>query len=211
MSDKLKIFSDNSVAKENSDKEKDDIFWVQETLKNNPEAFAKIMHKYYPLMERYIHRIAGSFSLEVDDLLQNTFIKVYQNLNDFDDSLSFSSWIYRITHNEVIDYIRKAKNRPRAFYSVEEEESAMNIADEEADSSIDAEKKIMRDRILQALSRINERHRSILILRYLEGKDYNEISDILKLPLGTVSTLIYRAKKDFKEIAERSNLNIKDI
>lgn len=211
MSDKLKIFSDNSVVNGNSNKEKEDNFWVSETLRNNPEAFAKIMHKYYPLMERYIHRIAGSFYLEVDDLLQNTFIKVYQNLNEFDHSLSFSSWIYRITHNEVIDYIRKSKNRPRVFRSIEEEEQMMNMPDEGADSSIDTEKRMIRDRILRALSEVGEKYRGVLVLRYLENKDYNEISDILKLPIGTVSTLLYRAKKEFKEIAIRNNLNIKDI
>jgi RNA polymerase sigma-70 factor (ECF subfamily) len=176
---------------------------------NNTESFGKIMNKYSPKISRYIYRIVGSSFFEIDDLLQNIFIKVYKNLNHFDDSLSFSSWIYRIAHNEAIDYIRKMKIRPRRAVSEEEENFILNIPDLNINIPEESNNNLVKDQILKILSKMKEKYKMVLILRFLEEKDYNEISDILKIPLGTVATLIHRAKEEFKIIAEKNNLKLK--
>jgi len=209
MNEKLTILLADDL-KEFKDSKEEDISLVTETL-NNPESFGKIMNKYSPRITRYIYRIAGSSSFEIDDLLQNIFIKVYKNLNNFDSALSFSAWIYRIAHNEAIDYIRKLKIRPRTIMNDEEEDFLFNIPDKNNDLIEDLNNNMIKDHILEIFSKIREKYRSVLILKYLEDKDYNEISDILKIPLGTVATLLHRAKKEFKIIAIDNNINKLDI
>jgi len=75
--------------------------------------FLYLIKRYEAKLSRYIRRIAGLNKEDTEDILQEVFIKVYQNLNSFDKDLKFSSWIYRITHNEVIDSYRKKQARPQ--------------------------------------------------------------------------------------------------
>ena len=151
---------------------------------------------------RYISRISNVSRDEVEDLLQDIFIKVYKNLNGFDTSLKFSSWIYRITHNEVISNYRKYKNKVKVVSFDKDEEFVKGIADE-----LDVEENLSlgesKEKIFDILSKMNIKYRDVLILKFLEGKSYHEISDILKKPEGTVGTLISRAKKEFLKILEQ--------
>lgn len=206
--EKLSFSSDES--KSHIVIEDDDKSLVLKTLAN-PEVFEKIMQRYSDKLRRYIFRISRSSSFEIDDLLQNIFIKIYKNLNNFDSSLSFSSWIYRIAHNETIDYLRKAKIRPRVASSDDEEDFFMNVPDDKINILEETNGRMLREQILKALLKIKEKYRTVLILKYMEDKNYNEISDILKIPLGTVAILLHRAKKEFKEIAINSNINKNDI
>ena len=78
----------------------------------NQDDFLYIMERYQEKLSRYIYRISGLVKEDTEDALQEIFLKVYQNLNDFDTSLKFSSWIYRIAHNHIISNHRKVKARP---------------------------------------------------------------------------------------------------
>lgn len=157
--------------------------------------FLYLMNRYEKQLLYYIRRISGLNTDDAEDLLQEVFIKTYYNLNGFDPKLKFSSWIYRIAHNQTISELRKRKARPVYYY---EEQDLINIVNNlEVDDRID--KKNLEDEIKQALSNLDEKYREVLVLKFLEGKDYNEISDILKKPMGTIGTLINRAKKKLKE------------
>lgn len=172
---------------------------------NDQENFVNLMQRYEPKLLRYIKRITNVDNDEAEDILQDVFIKVYQNLNDFDLDLKFSSWIYRITHNQVISNYRKIKARPQQIVWDLESDLLNNIA-----SDLDIEKetdiKILRKNINKILSKIDVKYREVLVLKYLEELDYNEISDVLKKPVGTVGTLLNRARKQFI-----NELNKKDI
>lgn len=184
---------------------------VAEALKN-PERFADIMHAYKSRLSRYINRITFVSPDELDHILQDIFVKVYQNLNDYDSGLAFSSWIYRIAHNETIDHIRRAKHRTESLDATYKDDSLIyeNIADEtDIEATLDTD--YTKKHIAKILDELNPDYKTILILRFLEEKDYNEISDILKKPIGTVSTLIHRAKKQFREKAKELNIRIQDI
>ena len=198
--DKLTILHENSKTLEVME---DDRILVAETLLK-PEAFGKIMRKYSPRIERYIYRIARSTSFEIDDLLQNIFIKVYRNLNNFDINLPFSSWIYRIAHNETIDYIRKLKIRPKTASSDEEEDFFVNIPDDKVNVAEESNGRMLKEQVLQVLLKMKEKYRAVLVLKYLEDKDYPEI-------MVPVAILVHRAKKEFKELAGSNNLTKKDI
>ena len=170
------------------------------------ENFLYLVRRYEEKLTRYIRRISGLDKEDIEDLLQEVFIKVYQNLNDFDTSLKFSSWIYRITHNHVISNFRKSKARPVTISIDEETEIARRIA-----SGIDILKEVdqglQKKVVVDVLKKMDKNYKEVLILKFLEEKDYNEISDILQRPIGTVGTLINRAKKQFKQIVEREKIN----
>ena len=177
---------------------KKDADLVLESLKNK-DAFGEIINRYQDKLARYISRRANVSKQDIEDLLQNIFIKTYLNLNNFDQKLKFSSWIYRITHNEVVSWYRKQKIRPQIFLDDENNKLENFIA-----SEIDIEKEYIQkdliENIKRALPEINEKYREVIMLRFFEEKDYGEISDILEIPAGTVATRISRGKKELEKI-----------
>lgn len=163
-----------------------------------PDFFGCLIDRYEKRLFRYIKRVALLGKEDVEDVLQNVFLKVYSNLNDFDTSLSFSSWIYRIAHNESISLLRKNKNAPVIINGEEDDNFFDNIASD-MDVREDLENADTSRAIRDTLQTMDQKYREILILRYLEQKDYNEISDILKISSGTVATHIHRAKTVLKK------------
>jgi len=164
----------------------------------NKEAFGALMSRYQAPLERYIRRLGVPRKEDAEDILQNTFLKAYRNLNGFNTTLKFSSWIYRITHNETVSFIRTKHTRPEAFTNPEDdllERIPAAIAIERgADQVLD------RARIAHALAALDQKYRDVIVLRFFEERDYAEISDVLQIPKGTVATLLNRAKKRLKHL-----------
>ena len=171
------------------------------TLKDQ-DNFLYLMKRYESKLLRYVMRISNLDRHEAEDIIQEVFIKTYQNINDFDSSLKFSSWIYRITHNQVISNYRKTKARPQVI-TWEEKDNFLNNLASDFDLNKEIDLKYLKKDIYKILSKLDIKYREILILRFLEDKDYKEISDILKKPMGTVATLINRAKEQFKKKYEK--------
>ncbi len=163
------------------------------------QCFAGLVDRYEAKLRRYIRRL-GKFSTEdEDDLLQNIFIKTYQNLNAFDTSLRFSSWVYRITHNETISYMRHRTSRPEGHVEYMTDEEFNNLASD-LDIHKEVELKEIRNTVLFALESLDKKYQDILVLKYFEYKSYEEISDILLIPPGTVAIRLSRAKEQMKKI-----------
>jgi RNA polymerase sigma-70 factor, ECF subfamily len=179
--------------------EKTDEDLVALTLKNQ-DFFACLVERYEPKLMRYIRRISSATQEDAEDLLQDVFLKVYRNLNDFDPSLKFSSWIYRIAHNQVISNWRKSKTRPQVL-KFEADEDFLKFIASDVDLAGDTERKFSGEEVRKMLENLDDKYKEVLVLKFLEEKDYQEISDILEKPLGTVATLINRAKKQFAKIA----------
>ena len=150
----------------------------------NQDNFVYIIDRYKGKLASYIKRLTNANIEDVEDILQEVFIKVYLNLNDFDKDLKFSSWIYRITHNQVISGHRKIKARPEG-YAVNIDDKLANSLVAETDIKGQVDNKILQKTISSVLNKINEKYRDILVLKFLEEQSYQEISDILKKPLGT--------------------------
>ncbi|MCX6798393.1 MAG: RNA polymerase sigma factor, partial [Candidatus Falkowbacteria bacterium] len=157
--------------------------------------FLYLLRRYEDKLKRYIYRISNFSNEEVEDVLQEVFLKVYKNLNDFDSDLKFSSWIYRITHNQVVSHHRQSLARPKV---VEIDEIVIEKIKDEFNVDDKIQLDYLRREISQILDYLKPKYREILILRFFEEKSYEEISDILKKPSGTVATLIHEAKKEFK-------------
>ena len=171
----------------------DDRQLVEAALRDR-KAYAALVRRYETALGRYVKRLLGRHRQSAEDVLQDTFIKAYVNLNDYDRSRPFSPWIYRIAHNEAISFLRKRSAEPQVITG----EDALLILDRVADDdNPDAAWQRTRTEgdVRKALSELEQRYRDVLVLRYLEEKSYDEIADILEMPPGTVATLINRGLK----------------
>ena len=185
-----------------------DLQLVQLTLKN-PDDYLYLIERYELKLTRYIHRVTIVTQEEAEDLLQEIFIKVYRNLNGFNQKLKFSSWIYRIAHNEVLNYVYKRGTIPRMIQIDDPDVNSPSVLGEMLsgeNAASDSESKEMHERMMHALMELPLKCREVLVLRFFEDKSYDEISDILRKPSGTVASLINRAKKKFRKIAREHQL-----
>lgn len=165
----------------------------------NSDWFLCLARRYEKKLLNYIRRISKFNQEDAEDVLQEVFIKTYYNLNGFNKELKFSSWVYRIAHNEAVSEIRKKSVRPSSSLTKEDIDRIQDVFDmtKELDGYFD------RQKIDEALYHLDKKYQEVLILRYLDDKDYQEISDILKKPISTVGNLILRGKKLFKEEYEK--------
>lgn len=179
---------------------------VSLTLKNQ-DNFVAIINRYKNRLFAYIRRITNIRDEDAEDLLQEIFLKVYLNLNDFDPDLKFSSWIYAIARNQVISRHRRLSVRAEGHSTTLEDESARKLA---SNFNIEAELDniYLKDNIAKVLDVLAEKYREILVLKFLEEKNYQEISDIIKKPVGTVGSLMNKAKSEFKKELVKQQLKI---
>jgi RNA polymerase sigma-70 factor (ECF subfamily) len=159
--------------------------------------FGLLIERYEHKLFHYIKRTINFPNQETEDILQEVFIKAYKNLNGFNPELKFSSWIYRITYNHTISYWRKHKNN-QSNLSIEDSEVLIKTLSTNEDIPSDLAQQIESQAVREAINSLDNKYRDVLVLKFLEDKSYEEISDILKKPSGTIATLINRAKTKLK-------------
>jgi len=158
------------------------------------EAYAEIIKRYQTKLMRYATYIMGDEHTGAD-IVQESFIKAYINLNGFDTKKKFSSWIYRIVHNEAMNILTKHKKQQPVDDQIDID-SGVNVEDEF----------IKNELISQAhhcLDQMPVLYKEPLSLFYLEEKSYEEISDILRIPVGTVGTRVNRARGMMKKLCQK--------
>lgn len=171
---------------------------------SDKEAFAFLIERYETKLLRYLERLGLGVREDREDVLQNVFIKSYRNLNSFDQMLEFSSWIYRIAHNEAMSFFRAKRARPQVILGEDGEALLTELRDERADAVSLSEGRLNSENLARALAQIEPRYRDALVLRFFEDRSYAEMSDILEVPIGTVSTLLYRAKRALRGVLPES-------
>jgi len=137
-----------------------------ELSKKDPEMFGLLMERYQGQLFHYIRRMTQLPADDIQDLLQEVFIKIYQKLNEYDEVLKFSSWAYRIAHNHIIDYFRKTNARPQTN-SLEDYEWEKIIS-----ASIRIEKDIMNkdcvEKVKVCIEKLPLKYKEVLILRFVQ-------------------------------------------
>ncbi|MDD3678979.1 MAG: RNA polymerase sigma factor [Patescibacteria group bacterium] len=166
--------------------------------KNSGKGFEYLVDRYQEKIFNYAKRIVSDPDL-AEDITQESFIAAYSNINSFDPKRKFSSWLYRIAHNKAINEIRKRKKI--IFLDekipIESDENSKKITNE-----IDRKKaKILLEKKLDI---IPIKYKETLTLRYFENLSYEEISDILKIPVSTVGIRIKRGLEKLKKITNIS-------
>lgn len=164
-------------------------------------AFEEIIRRYQRKIFAYVYRLCNYHRDDALDVVQNVFLKAYENLRSFNRRRRFSSWLYRIAHNEAINW-RKRETR-RASVSLEDNEFLENVLaapDDQHEQLLKKETFLLVSEVLEELPR---KYREVLILRFLEEKSYDEMSSILKKPLNTIATLLNRSKKLFANLLSK--------
>ncbi len=157
------------------------------------KAYAMLVRRFEAPLHRYVGRLLDHSRADIDDVLQETFLKAYVNLNDYDRRRAFSPWLYRIAHNEAMNALRGRRREPAAIAGEDADRLLAALTDgQDPQHAIDAERRLQQ--LHAAIAVLEPRYRDALVLRYLEELSYEEISDVLEIPMGTVATLINRGK-----------------
>ena len=170
-----------------------------ELIRNkDKELYSFVIDRYEKRLKAYIRRLTNN-SNEVDDLVQQALVNTFIALQSFESNKKFSSWIYRIAHNLTINWLTKKK---ADIFLSEEEGLADSIK-----SDIDIHSEIIDGEtsrhLTEAINKLPEKFKEPFILKYIEERSYEEISDILRKPKNTVGTMISRAKGLLKKELEK--------
>lgn len=189
------------------DKKSLDSYLVRCVLAGDDEAFARLVDSYKNPMYHFIYRripVKG----DVEDLAQEVFLKVYKSLRKYDQRRSFSTWLFTIANNHCIDYLRKKRLQAISldvplFPSHDGKEVRLEIPDEEYAPEQVYQRTAEQEELLLAIDSLSEDYSLILKLRHLKGYSYEEIGQLLNLPLGTIKSRIYRARQELKNLLFR--------
>jgi RNA polymerase sigma-70 factor, ECF subfamily len=163
------------------------------------ERYAEIVERYQGKLFAYLYRLIGNRD-EAEDILQDVFIKAYKNLHSYDSSRKFSSWIYRIAHNEAVNFIkRKSLRRLVSWEDISSTKDKLESSSTEAAADDDWMRRETIKEVSDAINKMPIKYKQVLLLRYFSEKSYEEIGEILGKPVNTVGTLINRAKKKLSE------------
>lgn len=182
----------------------DDHSLLAATLTGDEAAFRELVRRYQNQITNYVYRMLNDYDRAVD-LAQETFLRVYTSAERYQATYSFSTYIYRIAHNLAISELRQRKRRrlmqfPMFFSDKESEEVEIEIEDKRqilADDSMIADQQ--RAAVTRAIASLPEKYRAALVLCDIEEKSYEEISEVLDLPVGTVKSRINRARNLLKD------------
>lgn len=163
------------------------------------EKFGLLVDRYQQKLIRYGSKFLYDHN-NVEDIVQDIFIRAYQNIQSFDTKQKFSPWIYRIAHNMFINAIKKYSRNPLYFFDLDTIMPHLVYEDSSRNEREQAETKKMVDK---GLNLLDPKYREIIVLYYYEELGYKEIADILQIPVGTVGIRLQRAKERLKKLLPR--------
>ena len=187
----------NTVAPSHSASSEQDRALVAAALAGDQSAYAALMQKYSNALRHHIARTVHKPG-DVDDLVQESFIKAFNALGSYSSGFAFSTWLYKIATNHAIDFLRK-KRLPTVSLDKPAQPGEGPAQIELRDEEYRPDKHIVRDQrrelIQIAIDRLPPKYHRVIVLRHQEEKTYEEIAQELDIPLGTVKAHIFRARK----------------
>ncbi len=177
---------------------------VQASLEGDPRAFGELVRRYDQRLLNFVFRTIGDRE-RAQDLVQETFVRVYRHLHRFDQSKKFSTWIYTIASNLAKNELRNRSRNPLVlFQTLKKNWDADHRPLEWEDTQYKPDdlfrKRHLRAKVEEAVEQLPEHHRIVFVLREMEGKTYEEIADITGCNLGTVKSRLNRARNNFAHI-----------
>ncbi len=174
----------------------DDAMLIEACLGGDRHAFDKLVDRYQGPLFNVAFRITGSIE-DAMDATQSAFVNAYEKLNTFDPSYRFFSWIYRITINQALNTANR--RREQAIDGVNEPSTDRNPSDVFDSTEI-------RGHLTRALSELEPHHRTVIVLKHLDGYSYREIGEILEIPEKTVKSRLYTARQRLRLILTERGL-----
>ena len=198
--------TDTNVVRENaSSSSLEDDKYVKQAIKGDQDAYKKLMDKYQKPLYFHVLKMVRNHE-QVEDLVQEAFMKAFNNLNSYNSTYAFSTWLYRITTNHTIDYLRKKKlNTTSINEPVKTRDGEMEIQiSDKAETDRNIIRKERKQIIHNAIDNLPDKYRKVIEMRHLQELSYQEIAEQLDLPLGTVKAHIFRAREMlYKELKDK--------
>ncbi|MHA6259236.1 RNA polymerase sigma factor SigW [Sporosarcina sp. CAU 1771] len=169
---------------------------INEVIKGNQDAFEEIVTLFQHRLYHVCYRMLNN-AQEAEDIAQEAFVRAYINIHTFDQKRKFSTWLFRIATNLCIDRIRKKKPDYYLDANVPGTEGLDMYSQIAADGELpedEVERMETQERVQYEISKLPDKYRSVIVLRYIEELPLQEIGDILELPLGTVKTRVHRGR-----------------
>ena len=172
------------------------------------DAYRELIKRYERPVYSLIYRMVRD-NETAEDLAQETFIKVLNNIDRYRPEFKFSSWLFKIANNITIDHLRRRQldtisieGSPDALTGERLRATAVTVASGGESPLEELESKEIGASIEEAIAKLRPEYRACIILRHVEDYSYDEIAEIVKLPLGTVKTYIHRARQELREYLE---------
>jgi RNA polymerase sigma-70 factor (ECF subfamily) len=177
---------------------------VQQFLDGDSRSFGELVERYDKRLLNFVYRTVGDRE-RAQDLVQETFVRVYRHLHRFDQSKKFSTWIYTIAGNLAKNELRNRSRNPLVlFQTIKKNWEADHRPLEWEDTKLRPDdlfrKRHLKEMVEKSVAQLPEHHRIVFVLRELEGKTYEEIADITGCNLGTVKSRLNRARNNFARI-----------
>ncbi|GIP30541.1 ECF RNA polymerase sigma factor SigW [Paenibacillus sp. J23TS9] len=173
-------------------------------LKGDQRAFAEIVELYKDKIYHLAYRMLGNRH-EAEDIVQETFLRVYKNLDRYDPNQKFSTWIYRIATNLCIDRLRKKKPTYSLDAEMNDQEGMDGYSMIPSDNRTPESETLLSETqeiIYQAIGSLPAKYKSVMILRYLQDLSLQEISDVLGMPVTTIKTRVHRGREFLRKKLE---------
>jgi RNA polymerase sigma-70 factor (ECF subfamily) len=176
---------------------------IAECLKGRAAAFGELVRRYQDRLYHTVFRLLGNAE-DAQDVVQESFLSAYQSLSTFKGGSQFFTWLYRIAVNTAISLKRKQKVVLSIHTGVEQADSVEPADPSAASEPSHALEQAEEEREVQAaLNRLSPEHRAVLILKDMEGQKYEEMAEVLGVPIGTIRSRLHRARLELREILSR--------
>jgi RNA polymerase sigma-70 factor, ECF subfamily len=181
----------------------DDNRLIKDCLEGDTAAFGELVRAYQDRVYNTVFRLLGNAE-DAYDVVQDAFLNAYLSLGSFKGDSLFFTWLYRIAINTAITLKRKR----RVVISLQAARGGDNVLDpadtsQEAEPGRGLEQAEQEQRIQAALNRLSPEHRAVLILKDMEGQKYEEMAEILQVPIGTIRSRLHRARTELREVLEQ--------
>ena len=174
----------------------DDAELIAAALSGKTPAFGELVTRYQDRLYNTMVRVVGSTD-EAYDVVQDAFVQAFVKLETFQRASQFYTWLYRIAFNLAVS--RRRRQKPIASIDRAREEAGDEPVSDGPDPSSGIEQKERAVQVQAALASLSEEHRAVLVLREIDGFDYDAISEMLDLPVGTVRSRLHRARSQLRD------------
>ena len=182
---------------------------IRRAQRGDADAFEQLLLEHQKNVYNLCYRMAGNPD-DAMDLSQETFLRAWRCLDQYQFASAFSTWLYRLCSNICIDFLRRRRRQqavPLTFEDADGEEQTYAVPDAQPLPEEQVELKLTRETLAAAMARLLPEHRAVLQLRVVNEMSYEQIADVLDIQIGTVKSRLSRARNQLKKILERGNLS----